>query len=306
MTAASDGELRGTAAPGTDHRPLKVLYPMSGDTMGGSHVSLLGLLEGLDTRDVSAVIGLEVPDGRLAEHYRGFEQVTAPAAPEHAFEAGKPFGLLDGLSTLRGLRQRIEFLVENEFDIVHTNDGRTHATWALATKLAKKKLVWHHRGNPTGRGLRHVAPWLADQVLTVSSFALPASRLGASHRARVVHSPFDVTISVDRGAARKRILDEFALSDDTIICGYFGTFIDRKRPLGFVDAVLELDKLTPKPVKGLLFGEAVHSAEAEALAKKIAQSGGIAQNAGYRTPGHEWLGGCDVLLVPAVDEPLGR
>jgi glycosyltransferase involved in cell wall biosynthesis len=27
---------------------------------------------------------------------------------------------------------------------------------------------------------------------------------------------------------------------------------------------------------------------------------------GYRSPGADWIGGCDLLLVSAVDEPLGR
>lgn len=289
-----------------DEDRLTVFYPMAGDTMGGSHISLLGLLEGLDPKDVRIVMGLEVPDGRLAEHYRDFEQLSDPAPPDQPFEAGKPFGALNALATMKGLRRRAAFLIENKIDIVHTNDGRTHATWALATKLAGKKLVWHHRGNPAARGSLHVAPWLADQVITVSSFAMPANRLGGSDRAHVVHSPFDVSISVDRAAARARILDEFDLPEDAIICGYFGTFIDRKRPLTFVDAVLELSNLTTRPVIGLLFGEPTNEAEAQAIATKIGESGGAAIDAGYRSPGHDWLGGCDLLLVPAVDEPLGR
>lgn len=285
---------------------LTVFYPMSGDVMGGSHVSLLGLLEGLDPDKVRILIGLEVPDGRLAEHYGAFQQIADPAPLKKPFKAGTPFGLMSALKTLKGLRKRRAFLIENDIDIVHTNDGRTHATWALATKLAGKKLLWHHRGNPNARGSRHVARWLADRIVTVSSFAMPAPNLVSSGKARVVHSPFDVSIDVDRDRARKRILDEFQLSQDTIVCGYFGTFIDRKRPLAFVDAVVELSKRTSRPVKGLLFGEPTNEAEAALIADKVAQSGGLAVDAGYRSPGHEWMGGCDLLLVPAVDEPLGR
>ncbi|MFL0357242.1 glycosyltransferase family 4 protein [Erythrobacter sp. GH1-10] len=293
------------AVPVSDRR-LTVFYPMAGDTMGGSHVSLLGLLEGLDPANVRIIVGLEVPDGRLAEHYSAFEQVSDPAPPKTPFKAGEPFGIKSALSTLTGLRQRCAFLKENDIDIVHTNDGRTHATWALATKLANKKLLWHHRGNPNARGSRHVARWLADRIITVSSFAMPTQELVASGKARVVHSPFDVSISVDRELARKRICNEFGLAEDTIICGYFGTFIDRKRPLAFVDAVVELSKLTSRPVKGLLFGEATNEIEALSIAGKIAESKGLALDVGYRSPGHEWMSGCDLLLVPAIDEPLGR
>jgi len=299
-----------SGAPGTrsgsGSQRLTVCYPMAGDVFGGSHMSLRGLLEGLDPAEVRVLVALERPHGRLAEHYEGFEQQADPAPPVRSFEAGEQFRFLDMLRALKGVRRRAHFLKENDVDIVHTNDGRSHATWAFAAKLASARLVWHHRGNPTARGLRFVAPWIADRILTVSAFALPRATLGAASRAMIVRSPFDVSIAVDRGAARARILEQLGLPDEAILCAYAGNFIERKRPLAFVDAVVALQKMTGKPVRGLLFGEALDSNSRDALSAKVDQSGGCAVLMGFRTPGHEWLGGCDVLLVPAVEEPLGR
>lgn len=302
---AQEPAAQSVASPTHDDR-LTVFYPMAGDTMGGSHVSLLGLLEGLDQTCVRLLIGLEVPNGRLAKHYEAFDQVADPAPLKVPITVGAPFGVTSAIRALKGLRKRREFLISNGIDIVHTNDGRTHATWALPTKLANKKLVWHHRGNPNARGLHYLAGPLADQIITVSSFAMPADGRFGNGKAKVIYSPFDVSISVDRPTARRRILDEFHLQPNTIVCGYFGTFIDRKRPAAFVDTIMGLSKLTSKPVKGLLFGEATNLAESELIAQKISQSDGLAIDAGYRSPGYEWIGGCDLLLVPAVDEPLGR
>lgn len=299
-SALPEGAL--AAAP----RQLTVFYPMAGDTMGGSHVSLLGLLEGLDPSQVRILIGLEVPHGRLAAHYAKFEQVADPAPPARSFDAGARFGPLSVLRTLRGLKRRRDFLMRNDIDIVHTNDGRTHATWALAAKLARKRLVWHHRGSPDARGVRLAAPWLADRIITVSSFALPAQPGSLRRKASVVYSPFDVSVTVDRAAMRKLILAEFDLPDDAVICGFFGTFIPRKRPQAFVEAIDALSAISSRPVKGLLFGEATNAAERSAIRRSIEGSKGRVEDAGYRTPGHEWIGGCDLLLVPAVDEPLGR
>lgn len=299
-----------SGAPGTssgsDSKRLTVCYPMAGDVFGGSHMSLRGLLEGLDPAEVRVLVALERPHGRLAEHYDGFEQQADPAPPVRPFEAGEQFRFLDMLRALRGVRKRAHFLKENGVDIVHTNDGRSHATWAFAAKLAGAKLVWHHRGNPTARGLRFVAPWIADRILTVSAFALPRAKLGAASRAMIVRSPFDVTITVDRSAARARIIEELGLPDDAILCAYVGNFIERKRPLAFVDAVVALQRMTGRTVRGLLFGEALDSKSQDALSEKVDQSEGCAVLMGFRAPGYEWLGGCDLLLVPAVEEPLGR
>jgi glycosyltransferase involved in cell wall biosynthesis len=281
---------------------------LAGDTIGGSHVSLRGLLDRLDTSRFKVLIVPEITDGRLALHYGGFRQLADPAPPRTSFVAGRQFGLLNWLRTFPAIAKRARFLKSHKVDIVHTNDGRTHASWALAAKLAGVPLVWHHRGDPTARGIRYVAPLLADQIVAVSSFALPGGIIGAARTARVVHSPFDSSISFDRPASRAKIVDELELDPNTVLCGYFGSFIERKRPIKFVEAVGELARLTNGPVAGVMFGEALEEGILNAMSDKIAQlpANARVQLMGYRTPGHDWLAGCDLLLVPAIDEPLGR
>lgn len=287
---------------------ITICYPLAGDTIGGSHVSLRGLLDGLDTSRFDILIVPEIPDGRLAEHYRGFRQLADPAPPRSSFTAGRQFGFLSFLRTLPAIARRARFLKQHKVAIVHTNDGRTHASWALAAKLAGARLVWHHRGDPTARGIRYVAPLLADQILAVSSFALPGGKMGAARTARVVHSPFDSKVEFDRQASRRRIVEELGLDARTVICGYFGLFIERKRPFHFIDAVEELGRSMDRPVAGVMFGEALDASALQALTDRIAQlaEGTPVSLMGYRTPGHEWLAGCSLLLVPAIDEPLGR
>src|SRR3546814_7600661 len=57
------------------------------------------------------------------------------------------------LSVLGDIRPQIRFLRSKNVAIVHSNDGRTHATWALPARLAGAKLLWHHRGNPGARAI---------------------------------------------------------------------------------------------------------------------------------------------------------
>ncbi|KRA83607.1 glycosyltransferase family 4 protein [Altererythrobacter sp. Root672] len=271
-------------------------------------MSLRGLLDRLDTAQFNVLIVPESTTGRLAQHYAGFRQIADPAPPRNSFVAGRQFGLLNFLRTFPAIAKRARFLKRHRVDIVHTNDGRTHASWALAAKLAGARLVWHHRGDPTARGIRYVAPLLADQILAVSSFALPGGKVGAARTAKVVHSPFDSSMTFDRQASRDKIIAELGLDPDTVLCGYFGLFIERKRPLKFVEAVGELAQLMDRPVAGVMFGEALDEAMPTSIGDHIAQLPANARVAlmGYRTPGHEWLVGCDLLLVPAIDEPLGR
>jgi glycosyltransferase involved in cell wall biosynthesis len=290
-------------------KPITICYPMAGDSLGGSHHSLLGLLIGLDRQKFRPVIILEKPDGRLAEHFSAFEQMADPARPRESFAVGREFGIGNFVSTFSGVRRRAAMLRANGVQIVHSNDGRTHATWALAAKLAGCKLLWHHRADPTAKGLRFLAPWVADQIVTVSRFSLPRSRMtAASRHAQVVFSPFETDVTVDRPTARRRLLHELAADNDSIICGYFGSYIDRKRPLQFIEAIAVLRSIQQRPVKGVMFGETTYPELANAMRERMAADdvAGSVHLMGYRSPGVDWIAACDFLLVPAIDEPLGR
>lgn len=282
---------------------------MAGDSLGGSHQSLLGLLQRLDPAQYRVLVVVEREGGRLARHFAEFQVMVDPAAPKRPFAPGRPLGPLKFLSTLAGVRSRARLLREQNVAIVHSNDGRTHATWALAAKLAGARLLWHHRADPEARGLRYVAPLLADQLVTVSRFSLPTGRSSRVLReAQVVFSPFDTDVSADRGTVRRRLLDELDAPENALLCGYFGLFLDRKRPLPFIDAIARLKQMTDRPVFGLMFGEAEHDEIEAAMRQRIASQGleHSVRLMGYRSPGWEWIAACDVLLVPAVGEPLGR
>lgn len=207
----------------------------------------------------------------------------------------------------------LRFLRQHKIEIVHTNSGLIHTTWALPAVLSGAKLLWHHRGDPTAKGVNIVAPLLASHVVTVSKFAQPSSPLiSLKNRMSVVHSPFDhPTVLPDRDECRLAVTRELGLREDTRFVGYFGALIDRKRPLRFVEAVHAFHMQNPDfPIAGLLFGPPEQygvrlDGEVMALAQKL----GIADRIhvmGFRLPVAPYMCSVDILLVPAVNEPFGR
>ena len=289
-------------------RKTTICVAFAGDRVGGSHISLKGLLDALPKSIYRVIVVIEVPGGRIAELFDDYDQVVDPCALEKPFAVGRTFGLGSALRTLPRIFGRARMLKDLNVDIVHTNDGRSHASWALAAKLAGSRMIWHHRGDPDARGTSYIAPVLADQIVSVSEYSLPRRRWGKLTKARVIHSPFDVDISVDRTRMRHQLLSELGCADDTIICGYFGQFIVRKRPTAFIDAVAELGRISDRPVMGVMFGE---PKDADLYAEMQQQLNDPRKNPpvrlmGYREPGHEWIAACDALLVTALNEPLGR
>jgi glycosyltransferase involved in cell wall biosynthesis len=289
---------------------LTICFPFTGDTVGGSHISVLGLLNGLDREQFRIIVAPQVQGGAIARLFTGQEIVRSPEENRPALPAAGRIGPGRALRAMSGLRSKIRFLISHRVDIVHTNDGRTHASWALAAKLSGARLVWHHRGDPGARGLRLLAPLLADRVLAVSSFALPPDGFwSAARKSEVLHSPFDTSVRADRNAMRAALLQETGFPPETLLLGYFGSFIHRKRPLAFIDAIASARAQRPsRPVAGLMFGLPEEPGMEAAMSRRIldANLGGFVRCMGYRSPGAEWIAACDQLVVPAVGEPFGR
>jgi glycosyltransferase involved in cell wall biosynthesis len=158
-----------------------------------------------------------------------------------------------------------------------------------------------------------IAPLLANHIVTVSNFSRPRRPiLPISRRLSVVHSPFDRDVVVpDRAASRAALIREIGCAPETRLLGYFGTLVDRKRPVTFVDAVHAFIQRHPEiPVAGLIFGQPIiDGPRLDETVRARAKELGIADRIhlmGFRQPVEPLMGGVDVLLVPAVREPFGR
>ena len=131
--------------------PTVVCFPFVGDVVGGSHISALNLIRRLD-RDVTS--RWSCCTGRTAR-WRGCSGTRASASSRH-----RRAGHLDGRGARRDFCALLadswtlaRFLRRRAVRIVHTNAGRSHATWALPTRLAGARQLWHHRKDPTAKGL---------------------------------------------------------------------------------------------------------------------------------------------------------
>ncbi|MFC3168790.1 glycosyltransferase family 4 protein [Paracoccus fontiphilus] len=293
---------------------IRVLFPFVGDTFGGSHISALKLIDGLDPDRVRPLVLLH-RDGELAQRLRDeareftLWEGGGILAPRYSRD-GRDVGPLR--YAIRVLPRMRRYLRDLDIDIVHTNDGRMHVTWAAPARLAGCRMVWHHRGDPTAFGVNRIAPFVADRILTVSRFAMPSRPLrDVSGRVEVVRSPFELSDRTpDRAAARDMILRDLGLAPDTLLLGWMGILNRRKRPDHFVEAVAAIARQSERPVAGLIFGRPENPQEKlDEACLDLARQHGIADRIhlmGFRSPAETWLAGLDALLITALNEPFGR
>ncbi|WBU56505.1 glycosyltransferase family 4 protein [Paracoccus sediminicola] len=297
--------------------PITILYPFAGDTgLGGSHVSVLSLITGLDPDRYRAKILLHRQPGIVGEYigdlglsFEVAEDLPLMRTPNYPRDGD--VGVARYLMSLS--RQMVREIRRLDPQIVHTNEGRIHTNWVIPTRMAGRKHLWHHRQDPRAFGINKLAPLFTNQIVSVSHFSHPARPVRpVEGRFTVVRSPFDFSSDIpDKEESRSKLLSELGLPEETLLLGWFGTLVDRKKPVRFVEAVAEIARAMPgRPVHGLLFGSVD---EADPTQKQLCLSRaaelGITENIhmmGFRHPLAGYMAAVDIYLVTAINEPFGR
>lgn len=285
--------------------PITILFPFTGDTVGGSHLSALELVLGLDERRFRPVVAVH-ENGPL-QNYLLKRNIPFVEAPRVTYTTGAGHITTEIVRTLFSASSLAGFLLRNGIDIVHTNDNRMHLTWSVACKLANTKFVWHQRTTYNSRRLNIYAR-LSDRIITISDYCRSAFIPYMCSRAQVVNNPFSSRFStLDRREQRKHLLTEMGAAEDDKIVGFVSNFTERKRPLLFVDVAARLrDRLGHNVVFPMIGAE--RGALGDDVRRRIATYGleERCRLLGPRFPVEPLLCGFDVLLAPAVSEGFGR
>ena len=146
-----------------ESKSVRICYPFVGDSIGGSHISTLLLIEGLAHSRYEPIIVIH-EDGPLAEHLRAHHfRVERLHLPCYAGERPGTRAIAEGM--LRNLPKLVHFLTRHRIGIVHANDHRMNLTWSIAAKLTGRPFVWHQRALPySSSPLWRTIGFLSDHV----------------------------------------------------------------------------------------------------------------------------------------------
>lgn len=286
-----------------------VAFPFVGDSIGGSHVSALELADALDVTRYDAVVVSHVGGplrGYLAENHPSLRHVSLPLSQF----GGVGRRLRSGYSLLACAARIMPFIVREKIDLIHTNDSRIHNSWSLPATLLRRGLVRHHRAARFGGGqVDKMNARLADAIICISEFTRASVPPRLSQRATVIDNPFAAPDRDHQDAAEVRcaLMRELAVTADALVLGFFGNFLERKRPDEFLSIVSRVMECSGREVVGVLCGE--DRDDRLRTLRATAERLGIAHRivfAGFVDPVWPYMRACDVAVFPAVDEPFGR
>ena len=286
----------------------RVCFPFVGDSLGGSHMSALLLIEGLEGSGYGPVIVVH-EEGPLTDHLAG-RGLPFELLPLSGYAGETPNSMAIAASMLRALPRLAGFLRRHGIDIVHGNDFRTNLTWSAAAKLTGRPFVWHQRSLPYSSSRRwRGVHLLADHVIHISDAvarAMPAAgRTPASTIPNPVAPPRE---TLSRQAAKAAVARELGIDPSTTLMGFVGRLVAWKRPDVFVKAGARLVK--SDPAMGLALVLVGHDeGRMVPILRQLAETLGTERQlhfVGFRHPVEAWIAGMDLLMAPSEREPFGR
>ena len=266
----------------------KILFPFVGDSLGGSHISTLMLIDELQNSNYDVEI-LLYSKGILSKYldendYEYFLEENMFFCPK-----GRFFSIF--FKIIRANFSSIFFLRKKTFDVVHTNDIRMHYSWFIASSLLSKH-IWHQRSIAKNSMFLAI---FSSKVITITDFCKKSFPVIFRSKAIVVKDP----VYIEKKSA------EDVKESNIIKLLWVANLVKSKRiedALYIIKKIKESHKVILNVVGELR--EPVYS-EACLLIKEL----GIADSVnfvGFSSNIAAWISSSDILLATAENEGMGR
>ena len=285
-----------------------ILFPYAVDTRGGSVYSSFLLIEELARRGRAAMPAFH-GDGfaRDLARERGLRFIDLPALGTRA-EANRKDGFR--LGNLTAAPACMGAIRKHDVQLVHVNDKRMLRTWALPTRATGKPLLAHWRSVYAPSWSVDLGLRLASRVVCVSAYSRNLLPGWARKKSEVVYNPFQSDLKfAEREGIRRRIREQAHIPQNAAVIGFFGSLLARKRAHVLVEILQRLSATADgRPIHGVICGD-VQEPRDERYFTLLASDGAWRNR--LTSPGFvgnvaEWMAACDVMIAPAVDEPLAR
>jgi glycosyltransferase involved in cell wall biosynthesis len=240
---------------------------------------------------------------RLGES-RGFPLVDLPPIGTRPEQQRKD-GFRLGNGTSFALCRRV--IRQHAASFVHVNDKRMIRTWGLPAGLTRTTLIAHWRSIYSPSWSVDIGLRAASRIVCVSQYSKNLLPDWAQAKSEVVYNPFgEVLKDADLSRVRRRIRESAGIPIHAAVVGFFGALTRRKRPHVLLDILERIPETSDgRPVYGIVCGQALEPRD-EVYFERRAAAGSRLIAPGYVANPLDWMAASDVMVAPAVEEPLAR
>lgn len=284
----------------------RIGIPFTGERVGGSHMSTLLLLQGLDPSAFEPVVIVH-GEGEVAAYLRR-RSIPFVVEPLDAIDSWNGSALRRLLASFQSPLPVKRLIEKHDLDLVHVQDHKAFQLWVFGTRLARRPMILHWRGPYRKTVVTRLMMRFADRILVISEYLRNKLPEEIRRRAELIYNPFDTTADMpDRADGRKTLRAELGLAEDAIVLAWIGNLDRRKQPDQFVDIVTALAAERPSSsINGILCGGPGSLSDDPAWIEQLENAGDLIHPLGFRDPITATLIACDALVVTAADEPFGR
>ncbi|MXQ13574.1 glycosyltransferase family 4 protein [Microvirga makkahensis] len=277
-----------------------ILFPFTGSTVGGSHISTFHLARSLEAHHgVKCVV--------LAPLASNVARQAAEMDLEVHSTGDAPAKARDFAADIAKVSRRLRTLKSYGPDaIVHCNDIWSLQSWGIVGRMLGLPLVYHHRALLRMRWLDRVLVRQSHGIITISDPCRRNLRFLPEERVTCILNPFPDPMLKPPEGRRMEFHPHTSGDAEPILIGFIGNFQFRKRPDYFLD-VCAVIAARESRARFVIFGRE-RDFQGRDLEKRAADLG-IADRlvlAGFRSPPEMNIATLDILLAPALGEPFGR
>jgi len=297
MDVLTNEEERDSPLP---HR-TRVLYVDHAPIIGGAELSLLELVETLDSQYEPAVVCTDT----CPDFVRMLSATRAEVFVSRMPRIRGVLWLAALMQCVTGLRRLIR---QFEPDIVHSNTVRTHIVSAIAARLCRVRVVWTVRDFTFPIWLYRLLVGLVDRVICVSCAIERVYGTGrVSKKASVVLNGISMPL-LDISAERARIRSEYGIPENAPLVASVGQLLSWKGQEHFLKAASLVKKRIPD-ARFMLVGDGASESYKQKL-RELASQPELRDSViftGFRPDALSCMCASDVVAHTSVEpEPFGR
>jgi glycosyltransferase involved in cell wall biosynthesis len=279
----------------------KVCFPFVGDSIGGSHISALTLVNYLYNHKTDVKVCVLVFSA--SEKFTEYLLDNKISYIELEIKLNKYSKVNIILDAFRFLFKVVKFLKKEKIDIVHSNDLRMHLIFLLATKFSSTAQLWHQRTILPKSYFGQKFFLMSDEFIVISDFILKkiSSKL-SSNKIKRVYNPVESNL-----LSKKELSSKLKLFKKQCNILYVANMTKQKKPEFFVNLARHLTITKPEKYSFTMIGRV--SPDIKKMTQQYRNNSTLGESfelLGFKDNINEYLKNASFLIVPAKDEGFGR